>query len=89
MSTIQVDDNVKRDLFAVAAELQSRLGKKVSLSEAIRALLEAYGVNQRDVPRMLSLFGCLGPRSEARGLLREIRAKEEIDVERLARKYNA
>lgn len=88
VSTVQVEDDVKRELFAVAAALQSKLGRRVSLSEAIKVLLEAYKAKERDVAKMLSLFGCLEPTSEAGRLLRELRAGEEKNLERLARKHD-
>lgn len=88
VATVQVEEDVKKELFAVAAELQSKLGRRVSLSEAIRVLLEAHRTNRRDVAKMLSLFGCLGPGLGARELLREVRAEEEKNLERLARKRN-
>jgi len=88
MSTVQVEDDVKRELFAVAAELQSRLGRRVSLNETIRMLLKAYRSKERNVARMLSLFGSLGSASESRKLLTELRAEEEMNLGRLARKHN-
>lgn len=84
MSTIQVEDDIKKELFVVAAELQSKLGRRVSLSEAIVALLDTYKAKERDLTKLLSLFGCLGPASEARRLLRELRAEEERDLEKTA-----
>jgi len=87
-ANIQVEDDVKRELFAVAAELQSKLGRRVSLSEAIKFLLEAYRTRERDAAKMLSLFGCLGQASEARRVLRELRAGEEKDLGLLARKHD-
>ena len=87
VSTIQVEDDVKKELFSVAAEIQSKLGKRVSLGEAIKVLLEAYRTKERDVAKMLSLYGCLGQASEARRLLAELRAEEERDLERLAGKH--
>ena len=89
MSTVQVAGDVKKELFAVAAELQSKLGRRVSLGEAIKVLLEAYRAKERDAAKMLSLFGCLGSTSEARRLLRELRAGEERGLERLAGKRDA
>jgi hypothetical protein len=83
MSTVQVEDEVKKELFAVAAELQSKLGRRVSLSEAIRVLLESYKSNKRDVAKIITLFGCLGPTLEARKILKELRAREEKDFGRL------
>lgn len=90
MSTVQIEDDVKKKLFAVAAELQSELGKKVSLNEAIKVLLEAYKSTKTDKVKMLSLFGCLRPTLEARRILSELRAEEEEgDLERLTRKRDA
>jgi len=89
VSTIQVEDDVKRELFFVAAELQSKLGKRVSLGEAIKVLLENYRAKERDVAKILSLFGCLGPELRARSVLREIRAEEDRRLDGLAGKRNA
>lgn len=89
MSTVQVEDNLKKELFAVAAELQSKLGRRVSLSEAIKVLLESYKTKKRDIAKMLSLFGCLSPTSETKTLLRELRAGEEKSLEHLTRKHDA
>lgn len=86
VSTVQVEESVKRELFAAAAELQSKLGRKVSLSETIKMLLDAYRVQGRNMAGMLPLFGCLGPTLEARKLLRELRTGEVRDLERLAGK---
>ncbi len=56
MSTMQVEDDVKRELLAAATELQSELGGRVSLSEAIRVFLGAYRASKRDLAKLLSLF---------------------------------
>lgn len=89
MSTIQVEDEVKKQLFSIAAQLQSKRGKKTSLSEAIKHLINIYLSQKRDVPRMLSLFGCLSSEPKARVFLKELRAEEEERLERLKRKYCA
>ena len=86
MSTVQVEEDVKKELFAVAAELQSKLGRRVSLGEAIKVLLETYRARERDLAKILSLFGCLGPVMEARELLRELRVREERGLEQLTGK---
>jgi hypothetical protein len=39
MTTISVTENVKRALLKIASELQSKLGRRVDLNEAIRYLL--------------------------------------------------
>jgi len=89
MSTIQVEDEVKRKLFSIAAELQLKRGKKTSLSEAIKHLIDVYLSQERDVPRMLSLFGCLGLEPKAKAFLKELRAEEEERLEGLKREYCA
>jgi hypothetical protein len=89
MSTIQVEEEIKRQLFSIAAELQSKRGKKTSLSEAIRHLINVYLSQKRDISMMLSLFGCLGSEPKAQVLLKELRAKEEERLEGLKREYCA
>jgi len=89
MSTIQVEEEVKRQLFSVAAELQSKLGKKTSLNEAIRHLINVYLSQKRDVSMMLSLFGCLGSEAKAKAPLKKLRTEEEERLERLKREYCA
>lgn len=89
MSTIQVEDEVKKQLFSIAAQLQSRRGKKASLNEAIKYLINIYRYGMRDIPRMLSLFACLSPQPKAHNLLKELRAEEEARLEKLERKYRA
>jgi predicted CopG family antitoxin len=85
MSTIQVEEEVKRQLFSIAAELQSKRGKKTSLNEAIRHLISVYLSQKRDISVMLSLFGCLGSEPKAKALLKELRAEEEERLEALKR----
>jgi len=87
MSTIQVEEKVKKQLFSIAAELQSKRGMRASLNEAIKHLISIYYSGKRDIPRMLSLFGCLGYEPEARHLLKELRLREEERLEGLERKY--
>ncbi len=89
MSTIQVEEEVKKQLFSIAAELQSKQGKKTSLNEAIRHLINVYLSQRRDIPMMLSLYGCLGSEPNAQALLKELRAKEEERLERLKREHCA
>jgi len=89
MSTIQVENEVKEQLFSIAAELQSKRGKKTSLNEAIKHLINIYHSERRDTPRILSLFACLSPEPKARTILKELRAKEEKRLEELKRKHRA
>jgi len=89
MTTVQVEDDVKRELFWVAAEIQARLGRKVSLNEAIRILVESYRSKDRDLKQILSLFGSLGQGREARELLKEMRHEEDARLERITGKRDA
>jgi predicted CopG family antitoxin len=88
MTTIQVEEEVKRELYAIAAELQAKLGRRVSLGETIKVLVEAYRNKKRDLAGILSLYGCIGPSEDARKLLKELRAGEIKIFEQVAGKLN-
>ena len=89
MSTIQVDGRTKKELFAVAADLQRTLGRKTSLNDAIHHLIRLYRGTGRNVQLMLSLFGSVGPSSEAQQILADLRKEEDQRLERIARKHGA
>jgi len=89
MSTIQVEEETKQRLFSIAAQLQSKRGKKTSLNEAIKHLISVYLSQERDVSGILSLFGCLRSEPKARTLLKELRAREKEKLEELAGKHIA
>jgi hypothetical protein len=84
-----VDGRTKKELFAVAADLQRTLGRKTSLNDAIHHLIQLYRGAGRDVQLMLSLFGSLRPSSEARKILADLRKEEDQHLERTARKHSA
>ena len=89
MSTIQVDRRVKKELFAIAADLQRRLGRKTSLSDAVHFLIKSHRGEERDIQLILSLFGSAGPSRKARLTLANIRKEEADRLERIARKHSA
>lgn len=89
MTTVQVEEETKKHLFSIAAELQSKRGQKTSLDDTIKYLINAYHAEKRDIPKMLSLFGCVTQTQKARTLLRELRAREEQKLEKLERKHRA
>ena len=89
MTTIQVKEETKKHLFSIAAELQSKRGQKTSLGDAIKYLINTYHTGKRDIPKMLSLFGCVTQTQKAHTLLRTLRAKEEKKLEKLERKHLA
>ena len=86
MSTIQVEESVKKRLFSYAAKLQAESGRKVSLSEAIDKLLQLQQTHGDDVDKekLLALFGVLRGEEEqkiARKTFRELRQREERAIE--------
>lgn len=87
MTTVQVEEETKKHLFSIAAELQSKRGQKTSLDDTIKHLINAYCAEKRDIPKMLSLFGCITQTQKAHTLLRELRTKEEQKIEKLERKH--
>jgi hypothetical protein len=89
MSTIQVEEKVKKELFAVAADLQKRFGKKVSLNDAIDHLIRSFRSEKRDIPLLLSLYGRMGQTSGAQDILRDLRKKEVQHIDRITRKHGA
>ena len=72
MPTIQINEDLKIRLLRFAAQLQMRLGRRVSIDEAIRYLLRE---KERDVHLFLSFFGCLSGESkeEVYALLKNLR----------------
>ena len=85
MSTVQVERKVKEDLFTIAADLQRKLGRKVSLNEAIRELIKSFKREERDKRLILSLFGSVKEAHKARQTLRELRRNETKHLETIAR----
>ena len=84
MVTIQVSEDTKIRLLKLAAQLQMKLGKKVSLDDAIRYLLKSM----RNKDKLNSFYGCLRSEKveEAHKLLQELRDEEEKRLERLEKK---
>ena len=89
MSTIQVEKRVKEDLFRIAAGLQQKFGRKVSLNEALSELIKSYRAEKRDKRLILSLFGSVKENKKARRALRELRRSEDTQLKAIARKYGA
>ena len=89
MSTIQVERKVKEDLFTIAAGLQQKLGRKVSLNEAIDELIKSYRAEKRDKRLLLSLFGSVKDKKKARQTLHELRRSESTRLKAITRKYGA
>ena len=84
-TTIQVNEKTRDELFKVVANLQSRLGRRVSFDEAIMTLIhEARDVSaaRKDFE---ALFGSLQGDRDAWHELKSLRAKEARRLEQIAR----
>ncbi|BDC18690.1 VapB-type antitoxin [Acidianus sp. HS-5] len=76
MSTIRVSKDVKERLFEISAELQLNEGKRVSLNDTIRYLIEFYENNkkkEKDPQLLLSLLG------SAKGVKEELERSRKED----------
>jgi hypothetical protein len=84
-TSIQLSEETRRELFKIVAELQAKLGRKVSYDEAIRMLIaQTKGVE--DARRKFGdMFGILAGHKSAWKELRKLRAEEEKRLERLAK----
>lgn len=79
--TIKVSKETKEGLLRVAAEMQSRTGRRIDLDEAIKHLLQSGRMKRPDV--LASMFG-IAPLVTVEDLLKE----REIDERRSKRKYD-
>jgi predicted CopG family antitoxin len=81
MTTISVTENVKRALLKIASELQSKLGIRIDLNEAIRYLLKGGKKN----PNLLE--EACRPIPEFELAYEELIEEKKRDEERARRKY--
>lgn len=81
MVTLQVSEDTKIKLMKLAAKLQLKYGRKISIDEAIRYLFRLL----RNEELLLSFYGCLKEEKieEAQRLLKELRLEEEKRLEKL------
>ncbi|RLE96304.1 MAG: hypothetical protein DRJ57_05690 [Thermoprotei archaeon] len=82
MPVIRVSENTKRELLRYAAELQAKLGRRVSLDEAIASLLREARGRRPD----LLLMAC-SPAPSPEEVVRELYEERRRDEERAKRKY--
>ena len=74
VTTIQLDEKTRDELFKVVASLQSKLGRRVSFDEAIMILIQDMRGTARK--RFEALFGGLTGDREAWHELESLRGKE-------------
>ncbi len=85
VTTVQLDEKTRDELFKVVSDLQSRLGRRVSFDEAIMTLIqEARGVETARA-RFEAFFGSLLGDMEAWRELESLRRAERKRLERIAR----
>ena len=84
-TTITISDRTRRELLKVAAELQSKLGKKIDYEDVIEYLL----VKTRRNPELLKIATAPKgvPSSELQKLLKEGRSEDRRHEEELERRY--
>lgn len=80
---IRVSESTKRELLRYAAELQAKLGRKVSLDEAIANLLREAKGKRPD----LLLMAC-SPVPLPEEVIEELYRERRRDEERAKRKYS-
>ncbi len=83
-TTIQVSEETQARLIQVAAELQAKLGRRVSYDEAIAILLEQSRGVQEARDRFSKMFSSLRGSKTAWKELRRLREKENKRLESLA-----
>ena len=86
MTTIQIDEEIKRKLLEISGRLQIQLKKNITFNDAIQYLIENHE-GQRVLKDLIPLFGFLKTENlETRKLLAELRNQEEERLGRLAGK---
>ena len=85
VTTIQLDENTRDELFKVVASLQSKLGRRVSFDEAIMILIQDMRGVAEARKRFEALFGGLREDREAWHELESLRGRETKRLERIAR----
>lgn len=84
-TTIQVSEKTQSELLRVAAELQAKLGHRVSYDEAISMLIQQSQTLQQARDDFGGLFGSLGGDRTVWRELRQLRKAENQRLERLAK----
>lgn len=82
MTTISVTDNVKEKLLKLASELQIKLGRRVSLNEAIQ-----YLISEKEKKTQMLNEACK-PTPKVEEALEQLYAERKFDEERLEQKIS-
>ncbi len=85
MTTIQLDEKTRDELFKVVTSLQSKLGRRVSFDEAIMILIQDMRGVAAARKRFEALFGGLRGDRETWNELESLRERETRRLEQIAR----
>ena len=83
VTTIQVDEKTKEQLFELASKLERTMGRRVTYDEAIRALLSEVQKTRSARYRFRKQYGALGPDPKAWQELTKLRRSEKARLERI------
>ena len=84
-TTIQISNDTQNRLFQLVAQLQTRLGRRVSYDEAIAILIDETQGARQAREEFQRLFGSLKGSETAWKELRELKDSEKRRIERLHR----
>ncbi len=84
-TTIQVSEETQSKLLRLAADLQTRMGRRVSYDEAISMLIDQARGSQEAKSEFEKLFGSLKGERLVWTELRRLREEEKRRLERLSK----
>ena len=85
VTTIRINEETRKRLFAKVAELEARLGRRVSYDEAISFLLDESGETREARIQFTKLFGAVKNDKKVWMELRRLRREDKSRLERLAK----
>ena len=83
VTTIQVGEETKEQLFELVSELEKKMSRRVTYDEAIRALLRDARERRFARERFRKQYGALGPDRKAWQELTRLRSSEKARLERI------
>jgi len=84
-TTIQVGEKTRRELFTIVSELERKRGRRVSYDEAIMVLIGDGKRKASARAYFRSLYGTLGPDSQAWNELSKLRRSHGVGLGRIAK----
>jgi hypothetical protein len=84
-TTIQLSEETKRELFRLVAELEVKLGRKVTYDEAIMMLISQMRGVEEARRKFRDLFGILAGERKVWSDIRKLRTEQEKRLARLGK----